>query len=121
MKTRSHIHFWVNIFFFLFLFSSCGHHYGNLIGSAALSEANFKYVEQNVSGIAEANYVFGIGGLKKQTLLQEAKKNLMEVYPIGENQALVNVSVNWKTSFFLPFYFKTKCIISADIVEFMAE
>ena len=110
MKTRSCIHFLVCILFFIFSFSSCDHHYGNIQGSAALSKANFKYVEQNVSGIAEANYVFGIGGLEKQTLVQEAKRNLMEVYPIGENQALVNISVNWKTSFFYPITTKPSAL-----------
>jgi hypothetical protein len=110
----------INIFF-LTLLSSCAHHFGIVQGSAALSKANFKYVEQNVSGIAEAHYIFGLGGLKKQTLVQEAKRNLMDIYPIGENQALVNISVNWKTSFFLPYYYKTKCTVSADIVEFDKE
>lgn len=102
------------------LLSGCAaYHQGSMTGSAALSQANFSYVKQNVSAKSSAVYVFGIGGIDKKTLVDDAKKKLIAANPMGPNQAMANVTVNFKKSWYMGIIYQTvDCVISADIVEF---
>lgn len=94
-------------------------HVGSMSGSASLDAPNFMYKKQNVFGEAQATYVLGIGGVAKQSLIVEAKKNMLTANPLLKNQALANVSVSYKSTGFLGFLVTTvKCNVSADIVEF---
>ena len=99
------------------LLSGCAVHSGIMNNSAALNEANFSYRQQSISGSSEAKYIFGIGGLDKQALVDEAKKDMLKNYELQPNQALANVTVNWKNTFIL-VVIKTQCTVTADIVEF---
>ena len=92
-------------------------HNGFMKNSASLSEANFSYVKQSISGMSGTLQVFGIGGLNKQALVEEAKKDMLKSNPLQSNQVLANVTVNWKYSFFV-VVFKTECTVTADVVEF---
>ena len=58
-----------------------------------------------------------IGGLEKNTLVADAKKDLLENYPLKENQALANITVDFKNSIVF-FVIKTKVTITADVIEF---
>ncbi|MFC5412433.1 DUF6567 family protein [Larkinella bovis] len=99
------------------LFQSCAFHYGALSDSASLSYPNFTIVRSNIQGSAKTLKVVGLGGLARNAIVADAKKNLLAKYPLKENQALANVSVDFKTS--LLFIVQTKtCIVTADIVEF---
>lgn len=105
--------------FSVFYFSSClAVHSGSMANSAALSSANFSYVKQNVSGVASATYFLGIGGLKKQSLVNDAKNNMTINSPLRENQALTNLTVNFKTTSYLGIVQTMTCFVTADIVEF---
>ena len=99
------------------LMSSCAVHNGFMKNSASLSEANFDYVNQSISGTSNAQYVFAIGGLDRQALVEEAKKEMLKNNPLQANQVLANVTVNWKYSFYV-VVFKTECTVTADVVEF---
>ncbi len=99
------------------LLSSCAVHNGFMKNSASLSEANFSYVNQSISGMSSAQYVFAIGGLDRQALVEEAKKDMLKDNPLQPNQVLANVTVNWKYSFYV-VVFKTECTVTADVVEF---
>ena len=103
-----------------FLFSGCAaFHSGNLSNSAALSNANFSYVKQNVQGEAKARYILGIGGFAKQSLVDQAKQKMVVNTPLQSNQALVNQTVNFKSSFYFGLIYRTvKCTVTSDIVEF---
>jgi len=97
---------------------SCGIHNGYMNNSASvLSEANFSYTQLGLRGTSKTTKVFGIGGLGKEALIAEAKKTMLFSNKLQPNQALANVTVDWKTSFFI-LVFTTKCTVSADIVEF---
>jgi uncharacterized protein YxeA len=98
------------------LLSSCATHMGTFDSSASLTTANFKYVRV-VRGEAQTTKVFQIGGLKTNALVAKARQNMFEYYPLKENQAYVNVSVDFKNSYFL-LVNKVKVTITADIVEF---
>ena len=98
-------------------FSSCAVHNGYMNNSASLSQANFDYTQVSISGTASTTQVFGIGGLGKSAIVDEAKKDMLKKNPLKSNQALVNITVNWKSGFYLIVMTKT-CTVAADVVEF---
>ena len=94
-------------------------HSGAMENSASLSSANFSYVKQNIEGKAQATYVLGIGGLAKETLVNEAKQKMLAENPLKDNQTLANLTVNYKRSYYLGLIYSTvKCTVTADVVEF---
>jgi hypothetical protein len=111
------LHFAFTIFA-ISLFSSCAIHDGYMVNSASLSSNNFTFVKRDASGTTTATYILGIGGLSRQSLVDVAKKNLLMVYPLKDNQTLVNLTVNWKDTYVLPFAITKRCTVTADIVEF---
>ena len=113
------LNFFLIISIFSFLTGCIATHVGNMSGSASLDSPNFIYKNQNVFGEAKATYVLGIGGEARQSLIREAKINMLKENPLLKNQALANVSVSYKTTGFLGFLVTVvKCDVSADIVEF---
>lgn len=108
------------IFLIFSILTGCiASHVGIMSGSASLDAPNFTYKKQNVFGEAQATYVLGIGGVARQSLIIEAKKNMLKANPLLSNQALANVSVSYKSTGFLGFIVRTvKCDVSADIVDF---
>lgn len=100
------------------LLSGCSLHSGYMTNSASLSSSNFSYVKTNLKGYSKAVYVFGIGGLDHDALVDEAKRNLLDTTPLKDNQALVNITLSWKSSFVIPLVITRRCTITADIVEF---
>lgn len=102
---------------FVALTQSCAYHTGYMNSSVSLSSNNFVYVKRDVQGSARALYVFGFGGLKRQALVNEAKQNLLQNYQLQNNQALADVTVNWKQTLILPVMIY-RCTVTASIVEF---
>lgn len=98
------------------LLSSCALHSGTIGSSTSLSQANFKYVAHDLKGVSSATYVLGIGGIKR-SLVDQAKRRMLESSPLKSNQAIANVNVNFKASNF-GVYSRVKCIVTADVVEF---
>ena len=110
-----------SIFLLLFtvLLTSCAASLaGNMSGSAALSSNNFSYVQKNVHGMSQATYILGIGGMKREAIVNEAKVKMLANNALRDNQALANLSVDFKHSNFLGIVKTVKCYVSADIVEF---
>ena len=103
-----------------FLLTGClATHMGTMSGSASLSSPNFMYKKQNIFGESTATYILGIGGEGRQSLIIEAKKNMLKENPMLQNQALANVTVSYKTTHFIGFLvMNVKCMVSADVVEF---
>lgn len=92
---------------------------GNITGSASLNAPNFTYNKQNIFGEATTTYVLSIGSESRQSLIMEAKKNMLKRNPLQKNQALANVSVSYRTTHFIGFLMTTvNCTVSADVVEF---
>lgn len=102
---------------FIASLTGCAMHTGYMNNSAALSTANFTYAKQSLQGYSEAWYVLSIGGLEKEALVEEAKRDMLKEYELKPNQALANVTVNFKNSFYIVVS-STKCTVTADIVEF---
>lgn len=113
MKT---LKLFVAIVLFTFTMSGCATHWGMMTGNASLSSNNFTMIKM-ASGTASSTQIFGIGGMKKDALVLQAKKDMMQNYPLKKGQALANVTVDFKNSF-LFFVMKEKVTVTADIIEF---
>jgi len=118
IKMKNRIFKSVITLFVISLLSSCAMHQGYMVNSASLGSNNFTYVKKDVTGTAMATYVFGLGGLSKKAIVDDAKKDLLSANPLKDNQALVNLTVSWKNTFVLPFAITNRCTVTADIVEF---
>jgi hypothetical protein len=103
----------------VFLLGGCSAaHFGTMSNSASLDSANFSYVKQNIKGKSQATYVFGIGGLAKESLVNEAKQKMLAENPLKDNQALANLTVSYKGSHYLMLFGTMECTITADVVQF---
>lgn len=100
----------------LLLLTSCATYNGTQQGSASLSQPNFRYAG-SVYGTVDAVYFLGIGGHNHQTLLNEARANMQQQFPLRNGLALANVSTETKNSYFFPIVRK-RIIITADVVDF---
>ncbi|WP_159039899.1 DUF6567 family protein [Christiangramia fulva] len=101
------------------LFSSCAAGLtGYMNNSAALSADNYTYVKKDLQGMSQATYVLGIGGMKREAIVAEAKQKMLENYTLQDGQTIANTTVNFKYSNFLGIVATTKCYVTADIVEF---
>ena len=105
------------------LLSSCAaSHIGVTTSSTSLTSNNFTYVQRDVQGTATCTYILTIGGLDKNAISAEAKKDLLKKYSLKPNQALANISTDFKRT--MPFYVlgfiynSLKCTVTADIIEF---
>lgn len=82
----------------LFLLSSCGlttnltHNVNENQTSVVLSQANF-HVVKTVSTKVSSTYFFGIGGLSKKALKNNAVAELTSKAKLTGSQALINVTV----------------------------
>ena len=104
---------------FASLLSSCAFHGGHMISSnTVLDKPNFTYVKRDIQGSASAVRIFGLGGLARQALIGDAKKKMLNDSPLKDNQALVNVTVNFKSSFIWMFAQTQTCTVTADVIEF---
>ena len=99
-----------------FFTTSCAFHSGMMTGNAAITDANFQYIAL-VKGTATTTHVLGIGGLKKDALMFEAKKDLFSKYPLRRGQALANVTVDIKRTYVF-IVMKTKATVTADVVDY---
>lgn len=106
------------------LFSSCAIHHGLTTNAnlhtteVVLSEKNFK-VLKSVQGESEAMYVFGLGGLRKEALIAEARANMLSGSDIvGGSKAIINETVEIKiTSFVIVTLYKVT--VSGHVIEFL--
>ncbi len=98
------------------LFASCAFHNGTMAGNAALSDANFSVVDF-VTGHSKTTHVFGIGGLRSDALVLEAKRNLYANHPLKQGQALANVTVDFKRTYII-IALITEVTVSAEVIDF---
>jgi hypothetical protein len=102
------------------LLSSCAaYHTGYMANSTSLCSNNFSYVKMGVKGTATATYILGIGGMARETLVDDAKKAMMSASPLKANQAWANLTVNFKKTMYVGYaYVIETCTVTADVVEF---
>ena len=105
---------------FLLLASCVSVHTGAPSSSASLSSNNFVYVVKDAQGSASVTqYVSLVPGFR-ETLINDAKMEILKKHPLKDNQVLANITVDFKTNLILgPVVRITKCTITADIIEFV--
>ena len=84
--------------------------------NVVLSQKNF-HVVKNVEATASATYVFGIGGLSKKALYNNAVAELTKKADLKGSQALVNVTVKNSGKMILCFG-KVTYHAEATVIEF---
>lgn len=84
--------------------------------NVVLSQKNF-HVVKNVEATASATYVFGIGGLSKKALYNNAVAELTKKAELKGSQALVNVTVKTSGKLIL-FFGKVTYHAEGTVVEF---
>ncbi|MBQ8424195.1 MAG: hypothetical protein IJY36_08075 [Coprobacter sp.] len=82
-----------------------------------LSEKNFKVVGQ-AYGEAKSTYVFGMGGLRKKALKNNAINEMSKNAKLTGAQTLTNVTVHTSMKMITPIYIQLTCTATANIVEF---
>ncbi len=106
------------IFLIAVIHSGCFSLYnGNMYNNTVINQGNFKYTGVR-SGSASCFYVFGIGGMNHSALINEAKERMLQEFPLRRNEALVNQIVEWKSSYYFPFFMRVTCIINAEVIQF---
>jgi hypothetical protein len=98
------------------ILSSCAIHTGNTSSNAAVTDDNFRIMDLAI-GQAQTKQVFGIGGLKPDALVLDAKRAMYRNYPLKAGQIYSNVTVDYKRSFYL-IVVTTMVTVSADVVQF---
>ena len=82
-----------------------------------LSESNFKVVGQ-AYGEATATYICGIGGYSKKALYDNAINEMAKNANLTGSQTLTNTTVHYSVKMITPFFVKSTCSATANIVEF---
>ena len=107
-----------------FSFSSCGTS-SNLIfnqnqnqTSVVLSQDNFKVVG-TAKGQVKSTYIFGLGGLSKKSLRENAMGAMIKSADLKDGaKAIINANVTEKNVFVLPFFYKRIMTAEGQIIEF---
>ena len=105
----------------ILVLSSCvSMHTGLTASSASLSKNNFTYIAKNIQGSASVTQYIALIPGTKNALVNDAKQEILKKYPLKDNQALSNITIDFKSSLILgPVIRTTKCTVTADIVEFI--
>lgn len=108
---------------FFFCLSSCGVSAALMLNphitQVQLQAPNFKVVEK-VSGSAEVDYVFLIGGLNRTQLYENAYSEMVKnAHLESGSKALANIITEEHVGGLPPFYFKRTITVSAHVVEFI--
>lgn len=83
-----------------------------------LNSANYKVVDK-VSGSAEVEYVFLIGGIRKKQLYNNAYSAMVEkANLVGSPKALTNIVTEEHVGGFAPFFIRRTITVSAHVIEF---
>lgn len=108
----------------LIMATSCGVHnamftnVNNNVTNVELSESNYRIVEK-VTGEATATYIFGIGGLSKKTLTENAKSNMFNTADLeGKSRAITNIVTETYYKSITPLYVERTVTVTGYLIEF---
>ena len=82
-----------------------------------LSEKNFKVVGQ-AYGEAKATYVFGMGGIRKKALRNNAIDEMSKNANLSGAQTLTNITTHTSVKMVTPIFFQRTCSATANVIEF---
>lgn len=106
-------------------FSSCGVNHALVLNhnesstQVHLRNNNYQVLDQ-VSGSAEVDYIFLIGGLNRRQLYRNAYTEMVNSADLlSGSKALVNIVTEEHVGGVPPFYFKRTITVSAHVIEFV--
>lgn len=100
----------------LVLTNSCAYHSGMIVSTTVNSgPSNLTYVDM-AAGYSKASYFLGLGGLNKDALVNDAKRNLYSSYPLKSGESFDNLTLDVKKTIIGP-YSKIETIVIADVVK----
>ena len=82
-----------------------------------LSESNYHIVKE-VSGEWTATYVFGIGGLSKKALNNNAISEMYKNAELQGNQQIINITTTHSVESWALIYSKVRAIAHGYVIEF---
>ena len=82
-----------------------------------LSESNYHIVKE-VSGEWSATYVFGIGGLSKKALNNNAISEMYKNAGLTGNQQIINITTTQSVESWALIYSKVRAIAHGYVIEF---
>lgn len=86
-----------------------------------LNQANYRIVGE-VHGYSRQVYVFGIGGLSKKSLKENAIMDMYENANLSGSQAIINITTAFSVSSVLGvFYTSKRAVARGTIIEFLQE
>ena len=85
--------------------------------NVVLSEANYKIVG-TCEGHAKSRYIFGIGGMSKKSMRQNAVSDMIKNANLNGSQALININYSEKRKY-VPFYGMRSIRAEGTIIEFV--
>ena len=102
--------------FILVLFSACASLHTGAISSGPLLSANDRYVDA-ASGYASATYFLGIGGLSKNHLVYDAKKDMMNNRPLKKGEYYANFTVDFDKTISFISWVTNEVFVHADVLS----
>jgi hypothetical protein len=103
------------IFLTIMLFS-CASHQGYMSTNAVIIDTEFQIVGTAV-GQSKSWKLLGVGGVNRDALVFDAKKDLYSSIELKPGQALTNITVDMKKAYYLLFWME-KVTVTAEIVDF---
>lgn len=82
-----------------------------------LSQKNYTVIG-SVEGSNEVERIFGIGGISKKAMQDNAIADMFKNAKLTSSQAIVNISFKSAVSGVPPFYTTTVCTATGTIIEF---
>lgn len=87
------------------------------MGTTTPSTAGEKVIYTDFAvGTAQSNRIFGLGGMRKDALILEARRQMVTARPLLDDEEYEHITTDIKHSFILMVY-RTKVTMSADVVK----
>lgn len=99
----------------IFLMTSCITYHQGAISSSAVNRT-VKYQDIAI-GVSQVNKFLGFGGISKDALVLEARREMTKNRPLGPKEQYINFTVDFKHTFW-PIVSQTKVTMCADVVSF---
>lgn len=118
--------FYLSLVFICLLVSGCGinsSHYPNTNGNTnvVIKDGNFRYLKK-VTGECTQSYVFGIGGLSKSSLTDNAIQNMYDNANLQDGQVIINITTTVTSQIYFPIvYTKRHATAYGMVIEFAGD
>lgn len=108
-----------------FMFSGCAVNKAPFQDYPAVTEVQLNQANYRIVGTAQGYsrqvYVFGIGGLSKKSLKENAIMDMYEKANLEGSQAIVNITTALTVSGVVPFYASQRASARGTIIEFLQD